>query len=209
MTQRVIYGLPLPFFLAFSPVTLPACTVYWLCHPIVPCCLSLACFTRAWSFCRKGPENLGSTLFASLVFSHSSSLHSELTWSRKPPLPASSLDWGPSSSSFSVLCTSFSTITGGPLLCWCTLFTSLKPELCKDRDHVFCSVHPNTWVEALVHSQDSKIIWIKEWIYLKDFWNILRFSREYMQVKLYLVCELIMQFKGSGMTKSLWGTVKF
>ena len=77
MTQSVIYGLPLPFFLAFSPVTLPACTVYWLCHPIVPCCLSLACFTRAWSFCRKGPENLGSTLFASLVFSHSSS-HSGL-----------------------------------------------------------------------------------------------------------------------------------
>ena len=95
MTQRVIYGLPLPFFLAFSPITLLACTVYWLCHPIVPCCLSLACCTRALSFCRKGPENLGSRLFASLVFSHSSSLHSELTLSRKPSLPASSLDWGP------------------------------------------------------------------------------------------------------------------
>ena len=92
MTCRVICGLPLLFFLASSPVTLPACTVYWLCHPIVPCCLSLACFTRAWSFCRKGPENLGSTLFASLVFSHSSRLHSELTSSRKPSLPASSLD---------------------------------------------------------------------------------------------------------------------
>lgn len=50
----------------------------------------------------------------------------------------------PSSSSFSVLCTSFSAITDGPLLCWFILFTSLKPELCKDRDHVFCSVHPNT-----------------------------------------------------------------
>ena len=39
MTCRVICGLPLPFFLASSPVTLPARTVSWLCHPIVPCCV--------------------------------------------------------------------------------------------------------------------------------------------------------------------------
>lgn len=91
MTCRVICGLPLTF-LASSPVTLPARTVSWLHHPIVPCCVSLACFTRAWSFCS---ENLGSTLFSSLVFSHSSRLQSELTSSRKPSLPASSLDWGP------------------------------------------------------------------------------------------------------------------
>ena len=116
----------------------------------------------------------------------------------------------PSSNSFSVLCTSFSMITDGPLLCWFTLFTSLKPELCKDRDHVFCSVHPNTWVEALVHSQDSKN-------YLNKRVNIFKRLLKYPEIQQRIYASKIVfrlwtynAVEGLfGMTKSLWGTVKF